>query len=137
MAYAPVSNSPQWTKVTKTFTDFATAGLTNDIEILSLPAKGVVHSVMIKHTAAFTGGLIATYTLSVGITGTLAKYVAASNVFQAPSNTLSFPSVITPIMENSGAVTSVRAAAISTVGNLNAATTGSVDFYILVSTLPA
>ena len=35
-----------------------------------------------------------------------------------------------------GAVKSIRASAISTVGLLNTATQGSVDFYLLISTLP-
>ena len=140
MAYQPDINSADWVKVTKSYTDFATAALTNNVEIYSLPAKGVIHQVVMHHTAAFTGGLIATYTLSVGIAGTLTKYVAASNVFQAAGNTIIFPAAsVMPLSatpENMGSATSIRAAAISTVGNLNAATAGSVDIYLLVSLLP-
>lgn len=134
MAYLP--NSPKWIKITKSFTDFSAAGLTNDIEIFSLPAGGVVHSAIMKHTTAFTGGTIATYTVSVGITGNLVKYGAVFNVKQAVgSTTFGLGTSIVPTVEDFGAVTSVRAAATSTVGLLNAASAGSMDFYLLISTL--
>lgn len=132
---------PQWIKVTKSYTDFATAALTNDIEIYSLPAKGVVHAVVMHHTTPFTGGLIATYTISVGTSGAFAKYIVAGNVLQAAGNTVTFPAVASaPVSavspENMGTTTSIRAQAISTVGNLNAATGGSIDFYLLTAQLP-
>lgn len=131
MAYTP--NTAQWKKVTKVYTDFSTAGVTNNIEIYLLPAKGVIHAVLVSPTVAFAGGLIATYTISVGIAGTLAKYAPATNAFTG--FTLPVISVITGIESLSG-TTSIKAAAISTVGNLSAATAGSVDFYLLISLLP-
>ena len=133
-----VSAIPQWIKVTKTYTDFAIAGLTNDIEIYSLPAKGVIHSVIIKHSILFTGGTISAYTVSTGITGTLAKYSTAFDIKQAVSDTvikMGIPAAV-PSLENYGSVKSIRGAAISTTGNLDEATQGSVDFYLLVSKLP-
>ncbi len=127
----------RWIKVTKTYTDFATAGLTNDIEIYSLPAKSVIQGCVIKHTTLFSGGTIATYTASVGILGNLVKYAAAFNVLQAVSNTtFGLGTAIVPTVEDFGAVKSIRGSVVSTVGLLNAATQGSVDFYLLVSTLP-
>jgi hypothetical protein len=127
----------RWIKITKTYSDFSTAGLTNDIEIYSLPAKGIIQSCVIKHTTLFTGGLIATYTASVGINGNLVKYAATLNVLQAVGNTtFGLGAAIVPTVENFGAATSIRGSVVSTVGLLNAATQGSVDFYLLVSTLP-
>ncbi len=127
----------RWVKVTKTYSDFSTAALTNDIEIYSLPAKSVIQSCIIKHTTLFSGGLIATYTASVGINGNLVKYAATLNVLQAVGNTtFGLGAAIVPTVENFGAATSIRGSVISTVGLLNAATQGSVDFYLLVSTLP-
>lgn len=138
MSYTP--SQAGWQKITKTCADFSAAGLTNDIEILSLPAKSILHAVVVQHTASFTGGTIATYTISVGVTGNLVKYLAVSNVLQAPGNTVVFPAAsvtpLSPSPEDMGASISIRASAISTVGLLNAATTGSVDFYLLTSTLP-
>jgi hypothetical protein len=124
--------APVWVKVSKVFGDLAAAALTNDIEVLSLGAAGVIHAVKIKHSAAFTGGAIATYTLSVGIVGNLVKYAPAFNVFQAPGNTVFQVSSVVG-SENHGAATSIRLAAVSTGANLNAATSGAVDVWALVS----
>ena len=126
------SETPRWFKFTKTFTTLSAAATTNDIELFSLPAGGVVHAVKIKHSAAFTGGAISAYTVSVGIAGNLVKYSAAQNVFQAPGNTV-FLLTATTGTENHGAATSIRLAATSTGANLNAATAGSVDVWVLLS----
>lgn len=132
MSHIPPPSLPKWIKITKAYTAFSTAGLTNDIEIYSLPAKGVIHSSQIVLTTAMSGGTIASYTLSIGISGNLVKYAAATNAFTGFS--LAQPSVLAGI-ESTSSATSIRAAAISTVGLLNAATAGSVDFYLLVSSL--
>ena len=126
---------PAWTKYTVTYAQLAAGALTNDIQLFSLPARGTVHAVVIKHSASFTGGAIATYTLSVGIAGTLAKYASAFNVFQASGNTV-LQSSGGAFTENAGAATSVRVAATSTGANLNAATAGSATIWVLSSTLP-
>lgn len=134
MSYEPQLTVPRWVKVTKTFTDFSTAGLTNDIEIFSLPAKSIIISAQLVPTTAFTGGLIATYTVSVGKAGALTKYAIATDVFTG----FPLPSIsgISPLgIESTSGATSIRAQAISTVGNLNAATTGSIDIYLLISNL--
>lgn len=75
------------------------------------------------------------------ITNGVGKYIAvALNCFIAPSGTNFVPNLAisanSSVPENFSAATSIRARATSTLGNLNAATQGSVDFYLLVSTLP-
>lgn len=127
--------SPQWIKITKSYTDFATAGVTNNITIYTLPIKGYIHDVKIVPTTAMSGGLIATYTMSVGIAGVLAKYALATDVFTGNVTTVAPHAPIAGLESTSG-TTAIKAAAISTVGNLNAAVAGSVDFYLLISTLP-
>lgn len=133
MAYLP--NIPSWVKVTKAYTDFATAGLTNDISIYTLQAGSFIHDVKIIPTTAFSGGIIASYTISVGISGSLNKYAIATNVF---TSNLTVNAIHTPLvgLESLSATTDIRAQAISTVGNLNAATAGVVSFYLLISQLP-
>lgn len=132
LLYDILSPTLSWIKVTKTFSDLSAASLTNDIEVLSLPAKGVIHAVEIVPTTAFTGGLIATYTISVGIAGNFTKYRGATNVFTG----FTLPTPAANIgMESTTVATSIRAQAISTVGLLNAATQGSADIYLLVSNL--
>lgn len=133
-AYDPTT--ARWIKITKAYTDFATAALTNDIEIFSLPAKGVLHSAIIKHNTAFGGGSIASYSLSVGRTGSLDIWINGSSVTGAPSNTVFYVSETFPTPINFGSVTSIRSQAISVGGNLNTATAGSVDYYLLISNLP-
>lgn len=137
MSYNNLEQLASWKKITKTFADFSAAALTSDIEVYSLAAKEVVHSIVVKHSAAFGGGVIAAYTVSVGISGSLAKYSLALDVFQAPSNTVFQLGVaLPPTVENFGSATSIRAAAIAVGGLLNTATQGAVDFYILTSKLP-
>lgn len=135
-ARTPLSPSTRWIKVTKSYTDFAAASTTNDIEIYSLPAKGVVQAITLKHNASFTGGAISGYTISVGVPGDLEKYINTTDVFTAPSDTTFNDGDMLNEVEDFGSTTSIRAQAISTDANLNAATQGTVDFYLLISTLP-
>lgn len=123
---------PSWTKITKTYTDFSTAGLSNTITIATLPAKSVVHSVIVNPTTTFTGGLIASYSVSVGMVTTI-DLMPASSIFTIPTRPI--PSNLL-LAGSIGSTQAITATAISTVGNLSAATQGSVDIYLLVSTLP-
>ncbi len=125
-----------WTKFTKTFSDFAVAATSNDIELFSLPLKTVIHRVVIKHTLNFGGGGITSYTVSVGLVGDLVKYSPAFDVFTVASNT-NFLLTNTTNMENFGAATSIRINAITDFDkNLDVVTQGSVDVYVLQSVLP-
>lgn len=125
---------PVWKKYTVTHTALQAAALTNDIELLSLPAKGVIHGVVISHTTAFAGTGITTYTVSVGISGNLTKYAAAFDVFQATGDSVGQTTNVMDF-ENKTSATSIRIAATSTGANLNQSTTGSVDIWVLWSIL--
>lgn len=132
---AAQQGSPQWIKITKSYSDFSTAGLTNDISIYTLPIKGYIHDVKIVPTTAFSGGLISAYTVSVGTSGSLAKYAIAANTF---TGNTTLAAVHAPIagLESTSGTTDIRAQAVAITGLLNTATAGSVDIYLLVSTLP-
>lgn len=119
-----------WRKYTLAYSAFSTAGLTNSIDLFTLPAGGTILAVKMKHSASFIGGAIATYTISVGITGTLAKYLAAFNVFQATGATVQSHGA-TIGGESHTASTLIKATATSTGANLSAATAGSVDVWVL------
>jgi hypothetical protein len=131
-----VVNGYLWTKYTKTYADFSTGATTNNIELFSLPAGGIVHAVKIKHSTYFRGGAISAYTISVGIAASLAKYAAAYSVYQATGDAV-FQIAAVPstqiASESHAASTSVRAAATSTGANLSAATSGVVDIWVLTS----
>lgn len=126
------SATPQWFKVTKTHADLAVASTAANIDLYTLPAGGVIHNVKLKHSAAFTGGMLSAYTLGVGVIGTLAKYSPYFDVFQAAGGTVFQLSGVFG-SENHGAPTAIQLSAISTGANLSAATTGSVDVWLLVS----
>lgn len=128
------TNYSGWVKITKGFADFSTGALTNTINIYSLVAKGVMHATFVNATTKFSGGLIATATLSIGVSGGSAvKYLAATNVFTGAP--LATPTSTTGVESMSGA-TNITATLISTVANLSSLSAGSVDIYLLVSTLP-
>lgn len=130
--FTAASNLPTWLKVTLTFSSFSTAATTNSITLASLVAAGVIHAVKIKHSTAFSGGSITAYTISVGVSGNTSKYASAFDVFQTTGNTV-FQFSNSVGTENHGAATTIQATATSTGGNLNTATAGSVDIWLLVS----
>lgn len=124
-----------WTSYTVAYSDLAAAGTSNSITLASLPAKTVLHAVVIKHSASFTGGTITNYTLSVGVTGTTDKYASAFNVFQAPGNTIGQLSG-SLFCDNFAAPTTVLVTGTSVGGLLNTATAGSATIYLCTTTLP-
>lgn len=132
---AALNATPHWIHVTKAYTDFAQLALQSNIEVLSLPTKGVIHAAYAFVTTNFSGGIIATYTISIGISGNFTKYLPATNVFSS-SGILPGFATTTPAPENYAGVTSIRAQATSTVANLNSASQGVVEIYILYSILP-
>lgn len=126
---------PKWTKVTKTFTDFSAAATNRQISILTLPISGYIHDVKIIPTTAFSGGLIGTYTISVGKAGATTRYSIPTNVF---TGNTTVTDIHTPLvgLESISATEAITATALTTVANLDQATAGSVDIHLLVSILP-
>lgn len=135
---AQLESMPFWTKYTVLHEALQTNGLTNNITLFSLAAKTMIHKIVMKQTTLFTGGTIATYTLSIGITGNLAKYIAAYDVKAAVGDTVFGVSStsINSTLEAFASAVDIKLAAISTVGNLNASTQGAVDIYVQTSKLP-
>jgi streptogramin lyase len=129
---AQAALTPFWVKQTIGHAALSAAAIGNSVELFSLRAGGVIHAVKVKHSAAFTGGGISAYTLSVGVIGDLDRYSPAFDVFQAPGNTVQQVSGIIGT-EDHGAAVSIRLAAISTGDNLDQATAGSVEVWTLVS----
>lgn len=125
---------PLWIKVGNavSYTAFSTAATMNSIALFTLPAGGVIHGIKIKHSTAFAGTSITAYTVSVGISGTVAKYASAFNVFQTVSST-AFQLSGDFVEENDGATTGVLITATSTGANLSAATAGVVNVFALLS----
>lgn len=133
-----------WVKVTKTHTDFQTAGTTNDISIYTLPAGGVIHAVKLKPATAFAGTGIATYNLnSIGVTGDTGRYYqgvggTGFDLAQTVDDTvgdLFFGNVTNPRgdIDDHAAGEGVRAFVESTGADLDQSTAGSLTFWLYVS----
>lgn len=131
MSFTPLP--VQWIKVTKSYTDFSAASLTNTITIATLPVNSVITNSFMVVRTGFLGGTIATYTISLGYL-TVASVMPAINSFAAVGITTGTSS-LSPGLNLIG-TSPITATAVSTVGLLNAATQGSVDIYILTGTLP-
>lgn len=130
--------APHWTKYTVLYSALAAASPTNNILLATLPAKTVVHGSIVKHSVAFGGGTISAYTVSVGPVGSLTLYTNGTlDVFQSVTDAhfLKYELPNNDIPAFSGS-TNVQIAATSTGANLNAATAGSVDVWLLTSLLP-
>lgn len=126
------SGSSSWTKYTKAYTDFSAASTSNSITLTSVSSGTVIQGIKIKHSTAFTGGSISAYTVSVGTTGANSLYASAFNVFQAPGNG-TFQLSNNFRGEDHANPWDVKATATSTGANLNAATQGSIEIWILSS----
>lgn len=127
---------PAWFRYEKLFSDFATAGLSSSIKLLDLDPAGLIHAIKVKHSQAFAGGAIATYTVKVGIAGTLDKYCAAVNVFDAPGDAnydVNLPAAGKPTGESHTVATEILITADATGANLDAATAGAVELWVQMS----
>ena len=125
---------PRWRKYTVGFADLALDEATKDVELFPLPAGGVVHAVKLKHSEKFEGGAISAYTVSVGIEGDLARYADPFDVFQAVDNTaFALEDAELAGETHASGGTMVRAAAEATGADLDAATQGSLDVWVLWS----
>lgn len=123
---------PQWKKFTFTYAALAVAALTNTIEMYQLPAAAIIHAVRIKHSVPFTGGAISAYSLSVGVFANLTKYALAFDVFQ-PISGVAYQDSFLPGSESFTGAISLRLAAQATGANLDQATAGTVDVWVLLS----
>lgn len=116
-----------------TFTPFA--ALVGDVEIWSMPAKAMILGAVIKTSVAFAGAGITGLNLSVGIVGDLAQVLSPFNALAAVSNT-NFGTAQTLDLENFGAATSIRLAAVAVGANLSNLTAGAGCLYLLGAKIP-
>lgn len=128
------SAAVQWTKYTQAYTDFSTAATSVELSLATLSAAEVVHGVVIKHSTAFSGGSITSYEVSVGPSGDATKYVDSFDVDQTVASSAFLNTTLMEIEDF--AATSILAVQAVTVGdNLDQASAGSVDIWVLSSTL--
>lgn len=126
-----------WDKVVVTHTQLAAASTTNTVVVGSLPAKTVVHKVIVKHSEQFSGGSISGYLIDVGVTGTGNKFIDDFDVDTAPSDSNSATQdQVDNGPENFSSPTDLTITAVATGDNLDQATQGELEVWLLVSKLP-
>ena len=121
------------------FSDFATAGLNNTIDLLTLPIGAVVESVIAVVVTPMSGGGVASYTVECGqdVTPDTDAFLTAQSAMAAANTIYGGADAHVGVDLDSAAnaiysVTAtfkVRAKAIADV-NLDLVTAGTVDFYI-------
>lgn len=129
------SNIPSWKRFSVNYADFSAGALTESITLCTIEAKEFIHDARIVPTTDFSGGAIATYTLSIGITGDLTKWRGNRSVFTG-NTTGTLAEGASGGLGSYTTTTDVKVTAITTVGNLNVATQGEAYIYLLTSILP-
>lgn len=127
-----VGGMPKWRRFSVAESDFTAAAAQESITLFSLAAGEIIHSVKIKHSASFTGGTIADFTLEVGISGAEDKYASAFDVFQAAADT-TFQLTDVVDSENHGSATDILVTARSASDDVADATAGAAEIWVLVS----
>ena len=134
IAAVPSSASLVWTKYTVTAAQLSAAGTSNDIHLFTLGANEVISGYNIKTSIAFSGGGVSTYAINLG------DAVGGPNFIINAWEGTTAPSDINFLYTISGykstfASSDIRVQGVADV-NLNTVTSGSVDIWILKSTLP-
>lgn len=129
------SRIPRWTLITLSFASFSAAANTNDVSLTVLPARTMLHQVVIKHSAPAAGAGLTAYTLSVGLATNFTAYTQPFDVKQAVAQAARSITQIDDV-PNFGSTQDIRIQAISTGALLNGVTTGTFSIWILTSVLP-
>jgi hypothetical protein len=128
MKWATPAAGSAWTKITIAYTDFTAAATTQTINLFTLASGAAVTGIFMEPKTAFAGTGITAYTVSVGLSGDNQKYAENYDVFTAVGATR-FGNFDGHRVESVGGTTQITITAISTGGNLNAGSAGSVDVY--------
>jgi hypothetical protein len=123
--------------IRRTYADFSKAALTNNSTLFSLPKQNIILTVAMNVVQAFAGGAIATYTISMGKSGASTGLLTAQSVTTTGfKNAVGTDFTANRPMYSATAATTIVATATSTGANLNVATAGIVDFYIVYFSFP-
>ena len=125
VAAAPGGNVPVCRKYTVARTALTAAVATQSVVLFNLPANSKLIGVNVKHSTPFTGGTLTGMTVSVGKTGNATLYTEAFNIYQAAADTTFQDTTL--FKSGSAAAEDVLAFFTAVGGNVNAASTGSVD----------
>ena len=128
---------PVWTEYTVTHTQLQAAATTNNIELFSLAAKTKLVSIIVKHSVNFgNGGIsITAYTVTVGLSGEVNRFLKKFDVWQTAGDTITDTAEGGEVIDH-GSATSIVIGATSTGANLSASTQGSVTLWVQTELLP-
>lgn len=124
----------RWEQYTVTASSFTASGTTEDIELFSLPASGVVESIIIKHSEAFSGSALVSYSIDIGPSADINSYVSGFDVFQAAAAS-AFEFNIVNSLESFASAISIRAKATASGDGVDGASAGSFDIWVKRSDL--
>jgi len=128
-----ITQTPIWHKIAGlAYSLFNLAATTQSLPICVLPPKTIIHGIKIIQSAAFLGGAISAYTLSVGSLSSPALLASAFNVYQAPGSTIFQLSANFYEFDDANAVL-MYVQALSTGANLSVATQGQANIHALLS----
>jgi len=132
-----------WVTITLSYLNFSTGSTTHIYTPSTLPAKTVVHAVVVRTTTAFSGGAIGAYNLDVGLaSGSGTEWCSGYDVMAAPSGTNfnfhpgSGATGVLPALLNPVSGVNIAITANCVGANLNAATQGTVEVSLFLSRLP-
>ena len=123
-------------KVSFTLTQVKAAA-TNKVSTLAVittPANAVVTGLRVKHSTAFTGGGESACTLQLGVTGTIAAFMTAVDIFTAVGALVFYQTLATPAVSSAG--DAIIATITTTTNNVSGLTAGGVDIWIEYIVLP-
>jgi len=134
-------------KVTTTFAAFSAAALTADKTIATLPAKTRLCALYADVTQTFSGGTVATATLSLGTSAGGLGLILAADVKTAVvtlglldadlgASVTRAASIQGCYVPSWSGTTILSARITTTVGNTSALTQGSITWYIVTEVLP-
>ena len=130
---------PRWEKVTVGYATIKALGAVTSgaVTLLTLQDGGVVHACKAMSKVQFAGGTISALVGTVGITGTVNKYLTTYNMWAAPAtDNFGFASTVgaeSQTVAGGGAGTAIKLTVTSTTDNLDALTAGSIDVWVLWS----
>lgn len=119
----------QWVKVTKSYTDFSVAALTNSVALASLSNNQIVTKVIIKHNTAFSGGGATAVTIRLADND--GDITSNFNIFQTPGATVLQVTSSDRVNFNGLNLTME----VESDVNLDTLTAGSVDIYYKVENI--
>ena len=130
-------------RVALNYKDFAAASTTGNFDLVNFPGGLILEDCWAILRQEFSGGAVATATLSVGINGASTQFILAQNVFTGAGAPLplgvapaqkgvmySSPTTVFLVQATPWTVGNIRVACVTSVANTNALTAGKVDLFL-------